>query len=782
MRVDELIVASSGQVLRIGFHDRMTVLSGFDPAEREGLTETLQRAAVGAVPGAELTYFDVLGRRVVITHDQGGPHVRVDDSSASSLALPPPDVNQLRRPAMIRPGDLGLAPRVNPGDETPELTEARGLLATLEEELTIARLAEKKAEAAETELAEVDGRLRSAEQGAARRRWARVAARLEEVRAEADVLRGSGVGEETDRRILRNAPELHKVANMWLEVRQIHDERFAAFGNRPRLDAETVRWARSVPEEAPGDLNRLVQQVDEAEQERDELSARLFEASASKLPEPSTPAVVDLARAEQRTLWHTHRAVRDARIRLDAEQLSLGGMGSSTEVESIVQQIDASQIRVEQAGRRSRRLFLAGIAIAGIAGIATIASAGAFPLFAAVALILTLAGLAVAFLLPNRRVRIAEQAAAEALAKVDATSYLEFQLRRLDAVLDPGAKQRLEDAVAAHRSASIRWHELAGGISPERAEELEDEVTKYAQALGRLGGAATEIEGLRNDLAAATNRAEYARRQLIEACRPYGADDPGAAMEQVRQRIATGRIGRLQWDLEEAERALAALEVQADHLCTTIGVAESMNTGARLAAAEDEVVGAERREKARAQTRPAHEIEADLARLEQEERSMRPPDNTSGIDPADLVEPDVPDLLRQREGLALLVTQARAKVPDMNQLADRHNAVARRVTALEEGSGLSESVVVDPNDLQERLLARLGRARHAAPDGGPLPAILDEPFLNVPAGHKWDLLDMVERLSEGSQIIYLTDDPYVAAWAKRRSDSGAIKLLAASNG
>jgi hypothetical protein len=32
--VDELVVASSGQVLRIGFHDRMTVLSGFDAAER----------------------------------------------------------------------------------------------------------------------------------------------------------------------------------------------------------------------------------------------------------------------------------------------------------------------------------------------------------------------------------------------------------------------------------------------------------------------------------------------------------------------------------------------------------------------------------------------------------------------------------------------------------------------------------------------------------------------------------------------------------------------------
>jgi hypothetical protein len=781
VRVDELVVASSGQVLRIGFHDRMTVLSGFDAAEREGLTETLQRAAVGAVPGAELTYFDVLGRRVIITHEQGGPHVRVDDASPSSAALPPPDVNQLRRPATIMPADLGLAPRIKPGDETPELVEARSLLATLEEELTIARLAEKKAEAAETELAEVDARLRAAEQGAARRRYARIVSRLEEVRAEADVLRGSGLGEEKDRRILTNAQELHKVANMWLEVRRIRDERLAAFGSRPRLDPETVRWARTVPDEAPADLQRLVEEVDRAEQQRDEVSARLFEASASKLPEPSTPAVVDLSRLDQRTLWHTHRAVSDARIRLDAEQLSLGGMGSSAEVEAIVEQIDASQIRVEQANRRSKRLYLAGISVAGIAFVTAIASRGAFPLLAAVAIITALSAVAVALLLPKRRVRIAEQAAAEALAKVDATSYLEFQLRRLDAVLDPGAKKRLEDAVADHRAASIRWHEIAGGISPERAEELEDEVTKYAQALDRLGGAANEIEALRRQVSDATTRAEGARRRLIEACRPYGADDPGAAMEQVRQRIATGRVGRMQWDLEEAERALSALEVQADHLCDAIAVPPSIDTGARLAAAEDEVVAAERRDRARAQTRPAHEIDADLARLEQDERSLRPAD-AAEVTPADLVEPDVPDLLRQREGLVALVGQARAKVPDMTSLNDRHAAVARRVGALEEGSGLSETVVVDPADLQERLLARLGRARHAAPDGGPLPAILDEPFLNVPAGHKWDLLDMVERLSEGSQIIYLTDDPYVAAWAKRRSDSGAIKLLAASNG
>ena len=169
MRVDELVVGSNGQVLRIGFHDRMTVLSGFDPAEREGLTDTLQRAAIGAVPGAHLTYFDVLGRRVVISHDAGGPHVHVEDIGGSLGALPTPDISELRRPAVIGAGDIGLAPRVRPGEESPELIEARGLLATLEEEMAIARLAEKKAEAAETELADVESRLarRGARGGAA---------------------------------------------------------------------------------------------------------------------------------------------------------------------------------------------------------------------------------------------------------------------------------------------------------------------------------------------------------------------------------------------------------------------------------------------------------------------------------------------------------------------------------------------------------------------------------------------------------------------------------------
>jgi hypothetical protein len=49
-------------------------------------------------------------------------------------------------------------------------------------------------------------------------------------------------------------------------------------------------------------------------------------------------------------------------------------------------------------------------------------------------------------------------------------------------------------------------------------------------------------------------------------------------------------------------------------------------------------------------------------------------------------------------------------------------------------------------------------------------------FLRVPAERKWDLLDMLYRLSERHQLLYLSDDPFVAAWARQCHD-GAVTLL-----
>ena len=115
---------------------------------------------------------------------------------------------------------------------------------------------------------------------------------------------------------------------------------------------------------------------------------------------------------------------------------------------------------------------------------------------------------------------------------------------------------------------------------------------------------------------------------------------------------------------------------------------------------------------------------------------------------------------------------------DVVRLADRQAAVERRVMALEARHG-GHDANGDPGavaDIQQHLLGRLTQAATAGPHGDPLPAVLDEVFLRVPAERKWDLLDLLHRLSERHQLIYLSDDPFVAAWASQKA--GDVSLLA----
>ena len=79
--------------------------------------------------------------------------------------------------------------------------------------------------------------------------------------------------------------------------------------------------------------------------------------------------------------------------------------------------------------------------------------------------------------------------------------------------------------------------------------------------------------------------------------------------------------------------------------------------------------------------------------------------------------------------------------------------------------------------MQQYLLAHLTRAGHCGPQDESVPVVLDEPFLRIAADRKWELLDMLRRLGETTQLIYLTDDPYVGAWARRRASAGLITLL-----
>jgi uncharacterized protein YhaN len=58
-----------------------------------------------------------------------------------------------------------------------------------------------------------------------------------------------------------------------------------------------------------------------------------------------------------------------------------------------------------------------------------------------------------------------------------------------------------------------------------------------------------------------------------------------------------------------------------------------------------------------------------------------------------------------------------------------------------------------------------------------LPLLLDDPFSRLKGESKWEVLDALDRLGERAQLLYLTDDPDVVLWARRRAGDGSLRLL-----
>ncbi len=164
--------------------------------------------------------------------------------------------------------------------------------------------------------------------------------------------------------------------------------------------------------------------------------------------------------------------------------------------------------------------------------------------------------------------------------------------------------------------------------------------------------------------------------------------------------------------------------------------------------------------------------------MHNEARRLRRPEWAS-VQPSEAEGPDVDALrARQAEVQAQLESHKEAVV-DVDRLADRHAAMERRVASLETQleQDHPESVIAQVADVHQFLLAHLTKAGHCGPNDESVPVILDDPFLRIASDRKWELLDMLRRLGETTQLIYLTDDPFVGAWARRRASAGLITLL-----
>jgi hypothetical protein len=84
---------------------------------------------------------------------------------------------------------------------------------------------------------------------------------------------------------------------------------------------------------------------------------------------------------------------------------------------------------------------------------------------------------------------------------------------------------------------------------------------------------------------------------------------------------------------------------------------------------------------------------------------------------------------------------------------------------------------IDPAELAHWLAARFTALRRVGPTGESLPLILDDPLLGVDAGVKQWILELIGRSAGSPQIVYLTADPDVAAWARLEAMAGHLSVL-----
>jgi hypothetical protein len=792
MRLEELVLRVPGDELRVRFHEQLTVLCGIGILERQALRESLISALAGTAEDTVLTYTDRTGRQVEIVSTSGTAVARyTDDGTPALLAVgsAAQSVDELRSLMLVQASDLGLTSTRSHADDDPELRDARATLAELTQDLQVAMAERHAHQVVQEELAAIEAQLQQLSDNAAMREYARALAELERVRGEAAALQSGTAGAEADRRLLTSADDARARARRWAEA-AAEVARLVAEHGGDRLDPETLSQVHAYPHAAPANLRDLLADLEEARDRRNALDRKLREQATSTLPEPSDPRVLRLATiADQEALWSARDHLDAANRALQREQLAVGGPASDTVDDggvaaSIVARIEEAQHAVDEAeGVRQRRLKQC-VAGSALASIGCLLIGPSVPVVGLVLLLGAIVGPAVGIGGAWRRLASAQAGERAALADAGAETYLGFHLRRVDAATNPASHRGIDAAAMEHRLAVSKWEELAGDVDAASATALEAESRRYAQAVAKLGSAAGQIEALRAEL---TGQAEPAlkasRARLIEACAPYGVDDAAidgdiALVERMIQtHVTLGHRARAQGKLEHAEGVAQALADDLHDMLGRLGFTEGA-LEARVGALDRAVNRAFEREQARVNARAPQEIEQDLARLEAEAARLRRPEWAS-VHPSEADGPDEEELQERAEKLRAQIASDAEVVIDLERLADRHSAMERRVASLEaeQGSGTSDSAIAELADVHQYLLAHLTRAGHAGPFDESVPVIFDEAFVRIAAERKWELLDMLRRLAEKTQLIYLSDDPFVGAWARRRAGAGLVTLL-----
>ena len=782
MRLQQLALRVSGDGQKLRFHERLTVLSGISAEDRQGVVEVVLGTLAGeATVSSELAYVGRSGQRVTVDQTAEGTfHTFHDDGTPA----PPPSthlglsVHQLFNLMYVDGRRLGILQQ-GPG-EPKELGEARAALAALTDQLAAAEVARDAAESFRVELRSIDEEIRQIDVGRPRRRYARMLLELEELRAERAAVSGTREEAEADRTLASHLARLRPVANRWRHATRKLSDAAQAFGNeRVRLDRHSLAGALNIPDQVPVELDRLVDDLAAAEAKRAALSARLAGLMASHLEGPSHPDVARLARADQDRLWRVAvRAIHNAQ-NLEAESIRLGGLMAEGDDEkpALVQEIESAHAAVELAEEVIEKRRMGAVAAGGAAALGAMALPLS-PFLAPLALAGSAAAAYWSVLAPRQQLAEAQDWETDALIRAGVPTYLSFHLRRMEALKDPSLRMPLERAAQEHRRAMSDWRLLAGDMSPFDALPLEDEVRAYAASVSALEGLGDDVTETRRRLTQEVEPlVEQAREALMDVCRPFGIEHPTLAADLVRQLADVAKVARLQERLERAEAEEAEARAVLDELVSRLGHPDG-DLPARVAAFEARASAAEVRVEARTKGRSVADISREICRLEALAASEHRTEFGGTFTPADAREPDPVQLQMRRDLTATAYHTANRLVPDVGRIADRKAALERRVAILEEEHGeVGMPTPAKMAELERSLQERLAALRHCGGHGESLPLLMDECFLHLRADAKWAMLDLLDRFSAHAQVIYLTDDPEVATWARRRAATGSIAFL-----
>ena len=777
MQLQSLAQRAPGTGRPVRFHDRLTVLSDMDTADRQDLVEVLLGLLAGELttPCALTLRYDASGRVVHIdqTDEDRFVAVHVDDGSpAPTPALRMGrTVHELFDLMYVSARQLGLADA--PPAEPAELVEARAALAALADQLHNARVARGAAEAFRLEVIALDQQIQGLEAGRPRRAYARLLVELDQAKAERDALVSSAADRLSDEVFADQGVIMRPEAVAWRAALARLDHARRQFGDRTRLDPGWMHAALAVPDRAPLELEMRSERLAAADDARAQLSERLAEMMASHLDAPSHPAVARLARADQHRLWEICRRAVETGERLERKSLAVSGVAEGL-TPTIVEEIESAHTAVEAAQEVVERRRYGVVAATGVAALSAFALPIA-PLIAPLALAGAASAAYWAVLAPRHALAEAQTWEDDTLSRAGVPSYLAFHLRRIEALQDPALAAEVEVATAEHRRAMRHWRLLAGEVPPLEALELEPEVRTYADAVNALGGLDDDVRETRHRLTVQAEPAvEAAREALMELCRPFGIENPTLAADLVRQLAAVGALARSQAALEAAEQEDAARRTSLEQVLARLGY-DRGDLAARLVLFEDRAAAASQRVLYRSRQRPVEELDRRIARLEQAAEADYRTEFGTDITAEDAHEPN-PEVLAERRRLTAVAHGTAANlVPDVSQIHDRHSAVERRVKMLEDEHGRHKVPTPAKVASVERILReRLSAVQGVEPAGESLPLLLDDCLVNLRVDAKWSMLDLVDRLAGDAQVVYLTSDSEVATWARRRAANGTI--------